>query len=771
MPGPHPVLLGALSHTEPLEVPNMPTIDEALAIAQEHGLKIIACGEDKAPIHKGWREKASSDPDEIRKMFSDPRAKLVGVPMGKDNDLIAFDIDYREGNTPARNQALEQFGQELLKAHSARIHSTRNGGLHLILLNPTGVRKIPRNIMPKLEVVSEGFQIIWPTEGSGYEVVDDVPLDDLVEPDPTFLKVREKMKGISSSGGLMDAALAREIMLSDGEVGTRHDALLRMTYDFVAAAPGDLAPDVLCQRFESQFREVFGDYIEASRLEELMHWTWDGQTLGGSDLGNAMKGAIERCPERDLSIFNGLERPAFSVWGDQQDILPSAEPENPPPAAPSFTAPELRGWVGSSGDLPARRRWVLSQKLERERLSLLYGPPGSGKSSLAMVWSMVAASGTSVLYETAPEGPVKVVYWNGEDGLQELRRRFAGIRKAYPTMGSAVGDNLMLLPTDVVPLKLVEVPKDVKGRNPAPRLAAVEWLKEALAEAGASILVIDPLISSHRLREMDPAEMEVLFDVLRRIARELEIAVLVVHHAQGETSPGPILGAARHATRLVQMTVDQADKQRLPREDRFQFVQTRNGKSNNARHARDRWVTLKEVELGNGDTVPVAHIWDTAKNPTARSEVGVCLRAIQEEIDRQPVEAERRLRTSAATNGWLGNLLGEAFGLSWQKHVKQEERTEDEQRAIAKMKTLIGIMIEEGLVTEHQVKDAHYDWRPVYRLTPDATKIAFWSTPPESDENPAPPRSRTQKSAGSKKVRESVSPSKQKKRVLKTPSK
>jgi hypothetical protein len=156
MPGPHPVLLGALSHTEPLEVPNMPTIDEALAIAQEHGLKIIACGEDKAPIHKGWREKASSDPDEIRKMFSDPRAKLVGVPMGKDNDLIAFDIDYREGNTPARNQALEQFGQELLKAHSARIHSTRNGGLHLILLNPTGVRKIPRNIMPKLEVVSEG---------------------------------------------------------------------------------------------------------------------------------------------------------------------------------------------------------------------------------------------------------------------------------------------------------------------------------------------------------------------------------------------------------------------------------------------------------------------------------------------------------------------------------------------------------------------------------------------------------------------------------------
>jgi hypothetical protein len=708
-------------------------IDQAIQIAQEHGLKIIACGEDKAPIHKGWRDKATSDPDEIREMFSDPRAALVGVPTGAANDLLVFDIDYRYGNTPARNDALKAFEDELVAAYPGQIrrHQTRNGGRHLIMLHPEGVRKVPRNIMPKMEVCDDGFQVIWPTEDSGYEVIDDVPLDDLTEPEAKFLKIREKMKGISDAGGLMSAELAQQVMVSDGEVGTRHDALLRMTYDFVGAAPDEMTPEELCSSFEAQFREVFGEFIEPTRLEELMYWRVDGGEISGSDLGNAMKGAINRHPERSGAKLAAMERPGFAPWDEPAGASAQEIDTSPPVPAPPAPAPlpELAPWQGD-GNMPSRA-WVLSQKLERRRLSLLWGPPGSGKTSVAMVWSTIAASNHKVLFESAP-GPMRVVYWNGEDGLTEIRRRFAGIRQAYPSMGGAVGDNLMILPTDLLPLKLVDVPMDAKGRHPRPSTAAVEGLREMLATFGADILVIDPLVASHRLREMDAAEMEVLFDVLRSIARDLNLAILCVHHVPAsQAHPGPILGAVRHATQLKVMSYEDAKKQRLPVETRFQYVQAVNGKSNNAAHSKDRWIKLEQVQLPNGDEVVVPHSYDTAKNPRARDEVRIALMAMQKELQKadgpQQLQIEElAIRSSAQSNLWLGNIIGPALGFTWQKRTKMENRTDDEQAAMEKVHSLLGIMTDEGLIEEVNIRDEHRKLRPIYRLTKDQQKLDYW---------------------------------------------
>src|SRR6056297_2790929 len=165
---------------------SMTLISEAQQLAQDLDLAVFPVSAQKRPIHKGWREKASRDPAEIEKLFSTPGAALIGVPAGPDNDIMAFDLDFGHDPTPEERQRLSDW----LASHqdwierNARLHQTRSGGLHVITLYPQD-NQPPRLMAPKFEVIREGFFFVWPSAGSGYEVLQ-VP-DEMEEPTAPML--------------------------------------------------------------------------------------------------------------------------------------------------------------------------------------------------------------------------------------------------------------------------------------------------------------------------------------------------------------------------------------------------------------------------------------------------------------------------------------------------------------------------------------------------------------------------------------------------------
>lgn len=509
-------------------------LTEAQRVAQEFGLKIIPCGSDKAPCVSGWRGKATSDPDQIAQLFTGP-AQLVGVPAGQDNDLMVFDLDYREGNTPERNAKLQEFENEIRSAYpnGIRIHRTKNGGKHLIMLNPAG-RTMPRNVMPKLELVYEGFQFIWPTEGSGYTVEVDVPLDELDEPAARFTKVWEKMPGISSSGGLMSAEMADQVMRTDGEVGTRHEALLRLTQDFVAILKdrGQLAvmtdPQV-AEMFEGWFRKEYGPGIEPTRLEELMRWREQDGTVVGSDLGNALRKPLKEARREDR--FAELAAKQAEKIGKVKKTAEDLYREKMAGSKSLFdmAAPKADEPVGEFVDIDIEELktrdledidWIVDGLIPAGNLVSIAGPSGAGKTRfIAALTAALSTGETDKIGLPAATRPIRTLYCANEERAEDLERRV----KAAVILNGLTG-NLLLQVRG----------KDRGGvrlaRDGVANSEVTEALIKHVRDTGIELVIFDPFVTLGVDEENSAGAVDVVIGEMQRITTETGAAVMFIHH-------------------------------------------------------------------------------------------------------------------------------------------------------------------------------------------------------------------------------------------------
>ena len=531
----------------------MPGIySEAVRVAQEFDLKIIPCGGDKAPCVAGWRGKATSDPDELAQLFTGA-AELVGVPAGQENDLMVFDLDYREGNTPERNAKLQEFENEIRSAYpnGIRIHRTRNGGKHLIMLNPVG-RTMPRNVMPKLELVYEGFQFIWPTEGSGYTVEVDVPLDQLDEPAARFTKVWEKMPGISSSGGLMSAEMADKVMRSDGEVGTRHEALLRLTQDFVSILKGrgDLAhmtdPQVATM-FEGWFRKEYGPGIEPTRLEELMRWREQDGAVVGSDLGNALRRPLKDARREDrfaemaakqAAKMGKVQKTAEDLYREKLSGSRSLFDMAAPATGHVEEVSEGGVFVEFDADEDVKLEpWIIEHFVRQGDMGGITGLSGLGKTNLTALWiaGLLAGDGPAVGLPHI-DRPHNVAWANPEEPREELHLRLKAALEEHGL--TAIGK------AHIAGYEQLEgrfsrflIPAPDGGRGVAVNEELVEaWISE-LVKKGVSVMIIDPLTEFNDGDENSRNDRKLLNTAIRNIAKKVGMTVLYWAHT-GKTPEG-----------------------------------------------------------------------------------------------------------------------------------------------------------------------------------------------------------------------------------------
>ncbi len=142
-------------------------VDTALELAV-HGLSVFPCNDKKEPLTpKGFLD-ATTNPDIIRKLFSAPAAKMIGVPTGAASGIDVLDFDYRHG-------AKDWETDNIARLPETRVHQSQSGGRHMLFRSDAGVRNSAGRIAKGIDVRGGGGYIIWP--GSpGYTVISEAAL-------------------------------------------------------------------------------------------------------------------------------------------------------------------------------------------------------------------------------------------------------------------------------------------------------------------------------------------------------------------------------------------------------------------------------------------------------------------------------------------------------------------------------------------------------------------------------------------------------------------
>ena len=207
-------------------------------------------------------------------------------------------------------------------------------------------------------------------------------------------------------------------------------------------------------------------------------------------------------------------------------------------AQPPWQPPERLG-IRLDTVTPEHVSWLWPGRLPLGKVSLLDGDPGLGKSTVTLDIAARVSQGWAMPDGTGEGEPAGVVIVSAEDGLADT---------IVPRLVAAGADLSRIVALDKVP--------DDEGGHPFVIPDDMPFLERAIADAGARLVIIDPLMAflsgstnSHRDQ-----------DVRRALARVHDIAeragaVLWVVRHLNKTTGGPavyrgggsigIIGAAR----------------------------------------------------------------------------------------------------------------------------------------------------------------------------------------------------------------------------------
>lgn len=231
--------------------------------------------------------------------------------------------------------------------------------------------------------------------------------------------------------------------------------------------------------------------------------------------------------------------------------------------------------------------WILKGLIQRDSTALLYGPPGLGKSFLALEIAFAVSTQRSAIFTVNAGGPV--VYILGE-GLSGIGARIL-----------AWEEDREIELTDL-PL-FVGVP--VQLENKRARLALIAAVKEALS-VPPILIIFDTLARcAVGMDENSARDMGMVVDGVEQIREALGSTILLVHHStkaspKTERGSGAIYGAVDTALSL------QADGKK--------YLRLQCQKQKNGEVAPTRTLELKAI----GDISCVIRADKEAKAETAK---------------------------------------------------------------------------------------------------------------------------------------------------------
>jgi hypothetical protein len=172
-------------------------------------------------------------------------------------------------------------------------------------------------------------------------------------------------------------------------------------------------------------------------------------------------------------------------------------------------------------DAPEAQRWLVASLWARAAVGILGGAPKCCKSWLALDLAVSVASKTPCLGRFAVEDPGAVMLYMAEDSAAVVKARLKGL------CGHR-GVGLDALPIDVITAPSLRIDREREQ----------ERLVRTVRRGAPRLLVLDPFVRLHRVDENDAGQVSAVLGYLRALQRELDVAVLVVHHARKNGGAG-----------------------------------------------------------------------------------------------------------------------------------------------------------------------------------------------------------------------------------------
>lgn len=258
------------------------------------------------------------------------------------------------------------------------------------------------------------------------------------------------------------------------------------------------------------------------------------------------------------------------IGGYPRDLMKAVteahQQQNPnTPNANSIKATPFQ-WIDPAA-IP-QRQWLYGTAYIRKFLSVTISTGAVGKSSKLIVEALAMVTGKDLLGVGTDGVLYRVWYWNGEDPMEELQRRFAAAIKHYKLTPDDIGDRLFIDNGQQMPIVLAEQGKDgTKIATPV-----VEGVVATLLKNKIDVLQIDPFVSCHRVVENDNGAIDLVAKSWSGIANTANCSVMIAHHTRKPMTggngggmsiddgrgAGALINAARQKCVLNNMTKEEA---------------------------------------------------------------------------------------------------------------------------------------------------------------------------------------------------------------------
>jgi hypothetical protein len=621
----------------------MTMLDHALAAAAK-GFRVFPVRQNgKVPLVEDWPNRATTDPDVIRKWWTDalgePANHNVGIAVGNGTGVLDFDIK-------GAKRGMASFQEMRLKGLPESLTvTTPSGGFHVYLKTkvpfPNKVEKLAEGVDTRGDggyVLAPGSTLIVNGEEVPYRTVTDRPIAEA----PAWLveDIKRANKPKPSENKPQDPRL------TDYATKLAVKYLVNEAPEAIEGSGGDETTVSVARRLHD-----FG-VPEPEALDLLLeHWNetkasppWNADDLqlkvrNGYKYAKGQFGGHSAAHE-----FEPLDLPLTA-----DHLAHDIDPDDPFPQFTNFSPIDPRS-------LP-RRVFVFDGVIAKKTLAALNAPSGVGKTQFTVQLAISAATGRNIAgLKPATRRPQTVAYWNNEDEADELRRRMLATAIHFGIDQDRLTNHIRF--ASGVSRKLIVAGKDKSGVVRATKHA--DTLIHLLKDMRADMLVLDPLVEFHSCDENSNVEMAAVAGVLRQIAVEADVAVLMLHHdRKPDSASSQGFAGSQHAMRgasslqgvtrailtLYGMAEKDAQAWGVSEEQRHLYLRLDQAKNN--------------LGLVGGEP-----LWFKRTSVALQDEIGGDVVGVLDPVEMDKVQkAEKVVGYEAALMGALGHVEG--AGLLW----------------------------------------------------------------------------------------------------------
>ena len=180
------------------------------------------------------------------------------------------------------------------------------------------------------------------------------------------------------------------------------------------------------------------------------------------------------------------------------------------------------------GEIPREedaQRWLVEGLWGARSVGVIGGAPKCSKTWLGLDMALSVATGSACLGKYAVPEPGPVLVYLAEDALPVVRERIGGMARHR-------GLDLARVEIHVITVPVLRLDRDPDRTR----------LLETTQRLRPRLLLLDPLVRLHGIDENNAGEVAKLLAYFRSLQRQLDLAVLLVHHTRKNAAGGVAAG-------------------------------------------------------------------------------------------------------------------------------------------------------------------------------------------------------------------------------------